>query len=127
MGIWGGGHWCGFRTGPTTQFPATQTYPTGVPAAAEVNKYLKIEAVGRSGQINPADPTTYGNSDAPAQRVELVAYKSIGINEFVRQITNRDNKPGEVTLGAPFPVYDHDQPPTFYRATLSPFTMARCA
>ena len=94
---------------PNYPISGTQTYPTGVPAAAEVNKYLKLEAVGRSGQINPADPTTYGNSDAAPLRVELVAYKSIGINEFVRQITNLNNKPVDVTLGAPFPVYDHDQ------------------
>ena len=90
-------------------------YPTDVPPPAEVNKYIRLEAVGRSGQINPNDPTTYGNSDAASQRVELVAYKSIGINEFVRQITNIDNKPVNATLGAPFPVYDHDKQNTLSR------------
>ena len=90
-------------------------YPANVPPPAEVNKYIRLEAVGRAGQINPNDPTTYGNSDALNQRVELVAYKSIGVNEFVRQITNKNNKPVTATLGAPFPVYDHDTGTTVSR------------
>jgi len=74
-----------------------------------LSRYIRLDAVGRVGQIDPRDPTTYGNSQGIAQKVERVAYKAIGLNEYVRQITNKDNKPGPVALGAPFPVRDRDQ------------------
>jgi hypothetical protein len=84
---------------------------TAAPPASAISRYIKLEAVGRAGVIDPRDPTTYknGSSDsgqAAGQRVELVAYKAINLNEFVRQIVNKDNKPGPFTLGAINPVYD---------------------
>lgn len=75
---------------------------------AALSRYIKLEVVGRSGQINPADPTTFGNTDGLGQRVELLAYKAININEYVRQITNKDNRPVTVALGAASPVRDVD-------------------
>jgi hypothetical protein len=73
------------------------------------SKYLKLESIGRVGVINERDPTTYGNSEEAGLRRELVAYKAIGITDYVRSIWNKDNKPVTVALGAPFQVYDRDQ------------------
>ncbi|MDX1933953.1 MAG: hypothetical protein SFU56_15240 [Capsulimonadales bacterium] len=73
-----------------------------------LGRYIRLESVGRVGQINPDDPTTYGNTEKLSQRVELVAYKAIGLNEYVRNITNKDNKPNPIQLGAPFPIRDRD-------------------
>ena len=82
---------------------------TYAPKANEpLSRYIKLEAVGRVGQIDAKDPTTYTSTEAISQKVELLAYKAIGLNEYVRQITNKDNKPGTVSLGAPFPVHDRD-------------------
>ena len=56
------------------------TYPGSATAypADPSHKYIKLESVGRSGQVDPYDPTTFGNSNSIGQRVELVAYKQIG-------------------------------------------------
>ncbi len=72
-----------------------------------LSRYIKLEVVGRTGQVIPTDPTTFGNTDALGQRVELVAYKAINLNEYVRQITNKDNRPVTVALGAQSPVLDN--------------------
>ncbi len=82
-----------------------------LPSGARVNenpasKYLKLEAVGRVGQIIADDPTTYGNTERAGLRRELVAYKAIGITDYVRFITNKDNKPGAAALGSPIRVED---------------------
>jgi hypothetical protein len=74
--------------------------------ADPLSRYIKIESVGRVGQIIENDPTTFTNSEALGQRVELLAYKAIGLNEYVRNIINKDNKPAVATLGAPFPIRD---------------------
>ncbi|GAB4458030.1 MAG: hypothetical protein OHK0029_18670 [Armatimonadaceae bacterium] len=71
-----------------------------------LSRYIRLESVGRVGQIVPEDPTTYTNSEAIGQRVELLAYKAISLNEYARNITNKDNKPVTATIGAPFPVRD---------------------
>ncbi len=70
------------------------------------SKYLRLDSVGRVGVINPQDPTTFGNTEALGLRRELVAYKAIGILDYVRSIWNKDNKPVNAALGAPFRVYD---------------------
>jgi hypothetical protein len=71
-----------------------------------LSRYIKFESVGRAGQIAPDDPTTYKNSEALGQRVELVAYKGINLNEHVIQVMNKDNRPGNFPIGMPFPVRD---------------------
>jgi hypothetical protein len=71
-----------------------------------LSRYIRLEAVGRVGQINPNDPTTYSNTEGLSQRVELLAYKAIGLNEYVRNITNKDNKDVTVTLGTNLAIRD---------------------
>ena len=70
------------------------------------SKYIKLESVGRVGYIDPVDPTTFGNTERVGLRRELVAYKAIGITDYVRSIWNKDNKPVNAQLGAPFSVFD---------------------
>lgn len=67
-----------------------------------LGKYIKIESVGRSGFLNPSDPTTFSNTPAPRLRREVVGYKAIGITDFVRFVTNKDNETKfEADLGVP--------------------------
>ena len=82
------------------------TNPTSGEAVQPINKYIKLEVVGRRGQVVPNDPTTFQNTEGLGLRVEQVAYKAIGINEYALQATNKDNKPVTATLGAPAPVLD---------------------
>ena len=83
------------------------TYAPNV--ADPLSRYIRLDSVGRVGQIDPRDPTTYTNTEGLDQRVELVAYKGIGLNEYVRQVTNKDDKPGTVSLGVAAPVRDRDK------------------
>jgi|GEM_PF-304538 hypothetical protein len=69
-------------------------------------RYIKLESVGRSGVIDPDDPTTYQNSEGLGLRRELIAYKAIGITDYVNWITNKDNRTAPVALGAPSLVQD---------------------
>src|SRR5262249_4488329 len=55
-----------------------------------LGKYIKIEAVGRVGFIDRNDPTTYVNQPAPRLRREFVAYKELGLTDFLRFVTNKD-------------------------------------
>lgn len=71
-----------------------------------ISKYIRLDAVGRSGIVDPADPTTFGNSERAGLRRELIAYKAIGITDYMRFVTNKDNKPGPVALGSPFLIFD---------------------
>jgi hypothetical protein len=64
------------------------------------SKYLRLDSVGRVGQIVADDPTTYGRSESLGLRRDLVALKSIGLNEYLRYITNKDNRPAVAALGA---------------------------
>lgn len=72
-----------------------------------VGKYIKIESVGRTGAIDPNDPTTFLNSPAPRLRRTIIAYKSIGITDYLRYVTNKSNDTkavadiGSVPLGVP--------------------------
>lgn len=85
--------------------PALPNQPSTLPVDP-LSRYIKIESVGRVGQINPQDPTTYNNSEALGLRVELVAYKAINLNEYVLQVLNKDNKADTVGLGVIAPVMD---------------------
>lgn len=69
---------------------------------APLGKYIKIESVGRAGFLNPNDPTTFLNTPAPRLRRELVAYKAIGLTDYLRFVTNRFNDTKfEAALGVP--------------------------
>ncbi len=72
------------------------------------SKYLKLESVGRVGTINPNDPTTFGNSERAGLRRELVAYKSIGIIDYARFVTNKDRKPTAASFGSARLVQDRN-------------------
>ncbi len=72
-------------------------------------KFIKIESIGRAGIVDPRDPTTFGNSERAGLRRELVAYKAIGLTDYLRYVTNRDNRPNPATLGAPYPVYERPE------------------
>lgn len=63
-------------------------------------KYIKIESIGRVGTVNPNDPTTFLNTPSPRLRREYVAYKQIGLTDYLRYITNlnKDTK-AEAFLG----------------------------
>jgi hypothetical protein len=73
-------------------------------ATDPASKYLKLEAIGRSGFINfeqnPIDPTTFANSEAKGLRRELTAYKTIGLVEYLLHMTNKDGRPSTATIGA---------------------------
>ena len=86
---------------------ATGTNPTVNPSVdAPVRKLIRLEAVGRVGVVTAGDPTTYNNSQQASLARELVAYKEIGITDYLRYFTNKDNKPTTATLGAAVQVYD---------------------
>jgi hypothetical protein len=74
------------------------------------SKYLRLESIGRVGTIDPNDPTTFGNSERAGLRRELLAYKSIGINEYVRFVTNKNRKPDAAPFGANRLVRDFPAP-----------------
>ncbi len=71
-----------------------------------MSKYIKIEAIGRWGTIDPADPTTYGAA-SEKQRREITAFKPIGLTDYGRFITNKDNRSMDVALGVPGFVTDY--------------------
>ncbi len=71
---------------------SNQTVPPG--------KYLKIEAIGREGNIDQTDPTTYNNNRSNDKtQAFLVAYKPIGITDYARFETNPDKRSDIANLG----------------------------
>ncbi|MFM7322744.1 MAG: hypothetical protein ACKO5K_14660 [Armatimonadota bacterium] len=82
------------------------------PAAGPVDdpraerKYLRLDAIGRVGSIDPADPTTYSNTEDKSLRRELTARKAIGLTDYLRFVTNKENRSVEAALGAPNLVVD---------------------
>ena len=63
---------------------------------------LKIESLGRSGELAINDPTVFvTNQNAPRLRREQIAYKPIGITDNLRFITDKDHRGGENYLGTP--------------------------
>jgi len=70
------------------------------PVAVPPGKYLKIESIGRGGNIDPMDPTTYGNNrSSDRTQSYLVAYKPIGITDYARFETNPDKRSDIANLG----------------------------
>lgn len=82
--------------GNTTSDRSKMVYPN-------LDKYIKIECVGRRGVVDSNDPTTWRNAD-PLHR-SLVAYKPIGITDYARYVTNKDRSDNTMVLGSdPFPL-----------------------
>ena len=91
---------------PEPLLNSTNPIPPGKVPNTAVSKLIRLESVGRVGVITPGDPTTYNNSQQASLARELVAYKEIGITDYLRYFTNKDNKPTTATLGAAVQVYD---------------------
>jgi len=53
-----------------------------------LGKYIKIESVGRVGNLDPNDPTSFLHTPSPRLRREYVAYKQIGLTDYLRYVTN---------------------------------------
>ena len=67
-----------------------------------LSRRIKIESIGRPGFLDPNDPTTFLNTPAPRLRRELVAYKSIGITDYMFYVTNRWNDTkAQADIGVP--------------------------
>lgn len=67
-----------------------------------VGQAIKIESVGRTGELDPKDPTVFvQNQTSPRLRRELIAYKRLGITDYLRFITDKDKRNGENYLGVP--------------------------
>lgn len=65
-------------------------------------KYIRIESVGRSGFVDALDPTTFVSAPAPRLMRRRVAHKAIGITDYLRYVTNRDNESKfEAAIGMP--------------------------
>ena len=65
--------------------------------------YLRIESVGRQGDLGQGnDPTVFTtDGNAPRQRRELVAYKQIGLTDYLRWMTDIDHRNVNNFLGIP--------------------------
>ena len=66
-----------------------------------MSKYIKIESVGRWETIDPKDPTTLQGAANFRLRREITAFKPIGLTDFCRFITNKDNRSVDAALGVP--------------------------
>jgi len=72
-------------------------------------RYIKIEAIGREGVIDPLDPTTYGNNrSSDRTQAYQVAYKPIGITDYARFETNLQNRSDIANLGVVSEMYADD-------------------
>lgn len=105
-----------------TYSPLRREVINGSPALVlhPMGKYIRLESIGRVGRVERNDPTTWGNTQALGLRQEMVAYKSIGLTDYLRFITNKDNKAGAVSLGSPFPAYDRALNPAGDAARAAP-------
>lgn len=69
------------------------------------SQLLKIESIGRPGELGnglEADPTVFAqNGPSPRLRKELVAYKQIGLTDYLRWCTGKDQKSADNYLGTP--------------------------
>lgn len=63
------------------------------------SKYIKIESIGRWGVFDENDPTTWRGYGDVSLRREVTAYKPIGLTDYVRFVTNKDNRSAEFPLG----------------------------
>jgi len=66
-----------------------------------ISKFIKVESIGRIGEVDPNDPTTFHLNQPMRARREKVLYKAIAITDYVRFVTNKDRRPGEISLGTP--------------------------
>ncbi len=66
-----------------------------------MSKYIKIESIGRWGTIDPDDPTTLHDVAHYSLRREITAFKPIGITDYCRFVTNKDNRSADFALGVP--------------------------
>ena len=64
-----------------------------------LSKFIRIESIGRWGIFDWNDPTTYKAYGDALMRRELTAYKPIGITDYLRFITNKDNRSMDFPLG----------------------------
>lgn len=63
---------------------------------------LRIESIGRPGEIDPLDPTVFvQRGTAPRLRRELIAYKQIGLTDFVRSVWDKNGNGGVADFGVP--------------------------
>jgi hypothetical protein len=63
------------------------------------SKYIKIESIGRWGTYVEDDPTTWKPHGNVLMRREITAYKPIGITDYVRFVTNKDERSMDMPLG----------------------------
>lgn len=62
--------------------------------------YLKIESVGRPGELNPEDPTDFVPAGTASRlRKEMIAYKQIALTDFLRFVTQRTKNSTEAVFG----------------------------
>ena len=64
---------------------------------------IRIESVGRSGELGVADdPTVFVQTGNPSRlRSERVAYAPLGLLSSLFYVTNKDKRPGEAFFGTP--------------------------
>lgn len=79
---------------------------TAAPDRSATNRFLKLLSIGRVGIVDPSDPTTFASSEGKGARREQLAYKQIGTVEFLRHITNKDNRSVVAGLGSASKVLD---------------------
>src|SRR5579871_2533452 len=67
------------------------------------SQYLRIESVGRSGDLGQGtDPTVFVQAgNVPRLRRELVAYKQIGLLDYLIYVTNKDRRTVDSFFGVP--------------------------
>lgn len=66
------------------------------------SQLLRIESIGRPGELDPLDPTLFVPAGtATRRRRELIAYKQIGLTDYLRFITGKDRSVNEAALGVP--------------------------
>lgn len=64
-------------------------------------QYLKIESIGRPGELNPDDPTEFALGSTSRLRKEMIAFVQIGLIDFGRFVTKRTSNGGETVWGVP--------------------------
>lgn len=65
------------------------------------SQLIRIDSVGRTGDLEQGlDPTVFvQRGNPPRLRRELVAYKQLGLTDYVRYVTNKDRRDQEAFLG----------------------------
>ena len=84
-----------------TYNPLSEATSGTVGPTSAIARYIKIESIGRDGNIDPNDPTTFKHGPLPAFNQTLVAYKAIGLTDFARFETNPENRADVMNIGVP--------------------------